>query len=84
MIFKGETKELNELDLIDYGRHLSAQSDVNMILPILQIKEELLNPYHTEQHPFETKVDNLKLFYLLSGEDPYIFREGALAQVKVV
>ncbi len=72
------------MDLIDYGRHLSGQSEVNMILPILQIKEELLNPYHTDQLPFETKVDNLKLFYLLSGEDPYVFREGSLAQVRIV
>jgi hypothetical protein len=70
LVFKGETRELNELDLVDYGRHLSGDGEVNMIQPILQIKEELMNPYKTNQSIFETKFDNLKLFYLLSGEDP--------------
>lgn len=86
LVFKGETRELNELDLVDYGRHLSLSSkgEINMIQPILQIKEELVSPYKTSQNSFETKIDNLKLFYLLSGEEPQSFRENSLAQVRVV
>lgn len=37
LVFKGDTRELNELDLVDYGRHLSLSSkgEINMIQPIL-------------------------------------------------
>lgn len=44
----------------------------------------MLKPYKTDQIPFETKFDNLKLFYLLSGEDPQTFREASITSVKIV
>lgn len=72
-----------ELDLVDYGQHLSQRHKCNMHWQVDFIQNELKNPFLDRREPFRTNPDTEELFYMLTGESKHSIQKLALTLMQV-
>lgn len=72
-----------ELDLVDYGEHLSQLHKCNMHWQVAFIESELTRPFADNRKIFTTNPDTEELFYLLTGENKHVIQKFALTLMQV-
>lgn len=76
-------EKLQELDLIDYGNHLSDKRKSNMHWQIQFIEKELAKPFLDPREDFRTNINMVDLFYKLTNENKHVLYENALILMQV-
>lgn len=74
---------LKELDLINYGEHLSQKKQCNMHWQIQFIEKELECPFEDPREDFKTNIKSQELFYKLTNENKYVLYENSLILMQV-
>ena len=75
---------LDTLDLVDYGKFLSDKYKCNMQLLIDQIVEEFKRPFQDNRPKFDTKFNKEEIFYYLSNENIFSFKEESIVSLKIM
>lgn len=75
---------LESLDLVDYGKHLSERKNCNMQIIIDQIIEEFKAPFQDQRPKFDTKFNKEEIFYNLSNENVFNFKEESIVSLKIL
>jgi transcription elongation factor SPT6 len=78
-----DPEKLQELDLVDYGKHLSSRRKCNMHWQIQFIEKELAQPFLDPRDDFRTNIDMIDLFYKLTNENKHVLYENALILMQI-
>ena len=78
-----DPEKLQELDLVDYGEHLSQKRKSNMHWQIQFIEKELAQPFFDPREDFRTNINMVELFYKLTNENKHVVYENALILMQV-
>lgn len=78
-----DPEKLQELDLVDYGEHLSQKRKSNMHWQIEFIEKELAQPFLDPREDFRTNINMVELFYKLTNENKQVLYENALILMQV-
>lgn len=76
-------KRLQELDLVDYAKHLHQRGKQNMMVLIELVVQELTNPFQDPRAEFNTKIHREDLFYTLTKESKVTLREESIINVRI-
>ena len=79
-----DSSNIESLDLIDYGKHMSEKENCNMHYIINFILSEFNNPYKDNREDFQTKPDEKKIFYSLIQESEHLLKEEMILTVKIL
>ena len=78
-----DPSKLEELDLVDYGEHLSVKRKCNMHWQIQFIESEIKEPFKDPREDFRTNINTVELFYKLTNENKHVLYENALVLMQV-
>lgn len=78
------SQRLDDMELADYGKHLSQKAGSNMMATLEFIIKELKQPFEDIRKEFPTQSDDLDIFYTLTGESRYHLKEESIINVKVL